>query len=425
MKGNNVGFTLLEVLIVVLVIGILTAVAVPQYQKAVLKSRFSSLMPTTKAIRDGNEVYYMEHGEYAPAAKSLDVSGQDEKYPDGTDVDVLDTDKYSYVLATRDNNFPLNYIVYQKHSSNFPDNIHCEASTPMAEEVCQGLGGKLLESGSLHDGYTTYILKGNASDGQMPTSLSKLVAACEQNANCTVSEQGDNTTLQECEGDLTGTNIKTCTNITYDEDGEQVGYEKTQQQCGQNITYKSVGYNEFIVGSSTIRKNGCIQRTYDEEDKQTGYVATVCDGGSLVNGECTGKWSDNSWQYKYIVDEAGLIISSQRKRCRTASEDGSSCIEWTSSGVASVQYYTYNKDGSLLQTSVAYCATYKPDGTCETYGSGKVAIAGSAKTCATFNADGTCATYDAKYTSERFGYTTAVMCEARRNNIDIYTGECL
>ena len=56
-----------------LIIGILAAVAVPQYQQAVMKSRYSTLMALTNALAQAEETYYMANGEYTSDFEALAI----------------------------------------------------------------------------------------------------------------------------------------------------------------------------------------------------------------------------------------------------------------------------------------------------------------------------------------------------------------
>ncbi len=67
---NTKAFTLIELLVVVLIIGILAAVALPQYQRAVEKSRFAAFIPLVKAVANAKSEYYLATGE---RARTFDV----------------------------------------------------------------------------------------------------------------------------------------------------------------------------------------------------------------------------------------------------------------------------------------------------------------------------------------------------------------
>jgi len=60
MKKTQQGFTLIELMIVVAIIGILAAVAIPQYQNYVAKSQVARVMSETGALRTAIETCMME-----------------------------------------------------------------------------------------------------------------------------------------------------------------------------------------------------------------------------------------------------------------------------------------------------------------------------------------------------------------------------
>ena len=180
MKKNNKGFTLIEVLVVVLIIGILAAIALPQYRMAVTKAKVASVLPIMRRWYDGLAEWNLLYGNYQSTEPHnltpLEVGVSWPTDWPGCEEDMIDcSNDYWYCMANEirtgfvycsheideENSFEI--YMYQPDETIYTDlrgMMTCDACGPSGESdrVCKALGGKLLEGVDSYSACTVYQL---------------------------------------------------------------------------------------------------------------------------------------------------------------------------------------------------------------------------------------------------------------------------
>lgn len=83
------GFTLVEILIVIVVLGILAAIVVPQFSDASTDAKTSSLVSNLQTIRSQIQMYKIQHSGTLPGAGTASVTDAMIKFTDSAGALVL------------------------------------------------------------------------------------------------------------------------------------------------------------------------------------------------------------------------------------------------------------------------------------------------------------------------------------------------
>ena len=161
---KNKAFTLIELLVVVLIIGILAAIAVPQYQKAVLKADIHRGVSLVESLYQAQQAYYLQHGDFAADIDELDISipkdSSCEKKTNAYDCDYgrLYNNSYNIQFQNKPNKNGVSlgdmaYVHYFRDNADYKAKAgdrYCYAKkdNEKAKDVCQEIGGKEIDGTS-------------------------------------------------------------------------------------------------------------------------------------------------------------------------------------------------------------------------------------------------------------------------------------
>ncbi len=90
MKRARKGFTLVEILIVVIILGILAAIVIPQFTQASTQARLSNLQTNLQTVRSQLQLYKAQHNDILPPTpitemtEYTDITGAVAAAPDAT-----------------------------------------------------------------------------------------------------------------------------------------------------------------------------------------------------------------------------------------------------------------------------------------------------------------------------------------------------
>ena len=254
-KNKKKGFTLIEILVVVLIIGVLAAIALPSYMRSVERSRAAGPITNLGSIAKAQKSYRMGTEHYTNDIGNLDISLKDESNGEDATGNTFESEYFTYkvygddkAVATATRKDVSEDKKYELSVNYATGQIYCR---PITNKTCIDLG---LEEGQDYN--------------QVPWDTCETWGSWQ--TSCYTREIDGRTEYRRCYDHSNYGGGLSCQIETYDENGSS--------------TYSC--YEEYIVNGVCTRYSNMHEYNNNSEERWCQQIN--------ANGQSCDIWSD--WQ---------------------------------------------------------------------------------------------------------------------------------
>ncbi len=340
-KKSKKGFTLTEVLVVVLIIGVISAIAYPVYTKSINKSRAVEAINLLEMVRNKQIANYARKGEYLPTFKDMGQLTSNAAAEVKTEGDSILTvnGKYELAMNNATNCMSAAYVPAKGKPAIFTfSSSYEDAGLGCDGDVCKTFGNIVGSSSS--------VCNCGDKSCSSPYNLNAKTCACDCPLACTEGGCHDKnparTETQACGYNNSGTQSRVCPESCSSECntswGACEGADKgectpgEEKDCAIGILSrpgKQTCQNNFTWGECEPFGTDCNYNSKPQASRECGTKCGI-ETATLTCDYNTGNWQvqwSGSCMHEQVCDKGSPNCSNACQCDSGYTWDGTACIQ--------------------------------------------------------------------------------------------------